>query len=224
MYLTVEKGNLGKIIWNDAKAETPVLWPPHAKSWLIVKDSDAGRDRGQEEKEMAEDKMAGWHHRLNGCEFEWTPGIGDVQGGLACRNSWGRKESDTTERLNWTELIPDIGLPRWLGGKDYTCQCKRYHSIPGWEDPLEKETATHSSILAWEIPWTEEPGGLQSIEVRHAAVTKRQVEKWKIDSTSLLVFLHFSHFLPPSPKRGLSWVLWSLVSCLLKLFCIFLSQ
>ena len=104
IYLIVEKGNLGKIIWNDAKAETPVLWPPHAKSWLIWKDSDAGRDWGQEEKEMAEDKMAGWHHRLNGCEFEWTPGVGDGQGGLACHNSWGRKESDTTERLNWTEL------------------------------------------------------------------------------------------------------------------------
>ena len=55
---------------NDANAETPVLCPPHAKSWLIGKDSDAGRDWGQEEKGMAEDEMAGWHHRLNGCEFE----------------------------------------------------------------------------------------------------------------------------------------------------------
>ena len=89
---------------NDAKAETPVLWPPHAKSWLIGKDSDAGRDCRQEEKGMTEDEMAGWHHWLDGCEFEWTPGVGDGQGGLACCNSWGRKESDTTERLNWTEL------------------------------------------------------------------------------------------------------------------------
>ena len=89
---------------NDAKAETPVLWPPHAKSWLIGKDSDAGRDWGQEEKGMTEDEMAGWHHRLDGREFEWTPGVGDGQGGLACCDSWGRKESDTTERLNWTEL------------------------------------------------------------------------------------------------------------------------
>ena len=86
---------------NDAKAETPVLWPPHAKSWLTGKDSDAGRDWGQEEKGMTEDEMAGWHHRLNGREFEWTPGVGDGQGGLACCDSWGRKESDTTERLNW---------------------------------------------------------------------------------------------------------------------------
>ena len=88
---------------NDAKAKTPVLWPPHAKSWLIGKDSDAGRDWGQEEKGTTEDEMAEWHHWL-GCEFEWTPEVGDGQGGLACCDSWGRKESDTTERLNWTEL------------------------------------------------------------------------------------------------------------------------
>ena len=89
---------------NDAKAETPVLWPPDAKSWLIGKDSDAGRNWGQEEKGTTEDEMAGWHHWLDGREFEWSPGVGDGQGGLACCNSWGCKESDTTERLNWTEL------------------------------------------------------------------------------------------------------------------------
>ena len=89
---------------NDAKAETPVLWPPHEKSWLSGKDSDAGRNWGQEEKGMAEDEMAGWHHWLDGRESGWTPGVGDGQGGLACCDSWGRKESDMTERLNWTEL------------------------------------------------------------------------------------------------------------------------
>ena len=88
---------------NDAKTETPVLWPPHAKSWLIGKDSDAGRDWGQEEKGTTEDEMSGWHHWLDGHEFEWTPGDGDGQGGLACCDSWGCKESDTSERLNWTE-------------------------------------------------------------------------------------------------------------------------
>ena len=88
----------------DAKAETPILWPPHVKSWLIGKDSDAGRDWGQEEKGRTEDEMAGWHHRLDGHESEWTPGVDDGQGGLACCNSWGCQESDTTERLNWTEL------------------------------------------------------------------------------------------------------------------------
>ena len=90
---------------NDAKAETPVLWPLHAKSWLIGKDSDAGRDWVQEEKGMAEDEMTGWHHRLNGHEFEWTPGVGDGQGVPVCCNSWDRKESDTTEWLNWTEQL-----------------------------------------------------------------------------------------------------------------------
>ena len=89
---------------NDAKAETPVLWPPHAKSWLIGKDSDVERDWGQEEKGTTEDDMAGWHHWLDGHESEWTLGLGDGQGGLACCDSWSRKESDTTERLNWTEL------------------------------------------------------------------------------------------------------------------------
>ena len=88
---------------NDAKAETPVLGTPHEKSWLIGKDSDGGRDWGQEEKGMTEDEMAGWYHGLNGRESEWTPGVGDGQGGLACCNSWSRKESDTTEWLNWTE-------------------------------------------------------------------------------------------------------------------------
>ena len=88
----------------DAEAETPVLWPPHVKSWLIGKDSDAGRDCRQEERGTTEDDMAGWHHRLDGREFEWTPGDGDGQRGLACCDSWGRKESDTTERLSWTEL------------------------------------------------------------------------------------------------------------------------
>ena len=72
---------------NDAKAETPVLRPPHAKSWLIGKDSDAKRDWGQEEKGMTEDEMAGWHHWLDGRESEWTPGVGDGQGCLACCDS-----------------------------------------------------------------------------------------------------------------------------------------
>ena len=88
----------------DVEAETLILWPPDGKSWLIWKDPDAGKDRGQGEKGMTEDEMAGWHHRLNGHGFGWTPGVGDGQGGLACCSSRGRKESDTTEWLNWTQL------------------------------------------------------------------------------------------------------------------------
>ena len=92
----------------DAKAETPVLWPPDAKSWLIGKEPDAGRDWGQEEKGTTEDEMAGWHHRLDRREFDWTPGAGDEHGGLACCISWGLKESDMTEQLNWTEPISHV--------------------------------------------------------------------------------------------------------------------
>ena len=87
----------------DAEDETPVLWPPDAESWLIWKDPDAGKDWGQK-KGTTEDEMVGWHHQLDGHGFGWTLGVGDGQGGLACHDSWGHKESDTTERLNWTEL------------------------------------------------------------------------------------------------------------------------
>ena len=88
----------------DAEPETPILQPPHAKSWLIWKDPDAREDWGQEAKGTTEDEMVGWHHQLDGHGFGWTAGVGDGQGGLACCGSWGRKELDTTERLNWTEL------------------------------------------------------------------------------------------------------------------------
>ena len=91
----------------DVKAETLILWPPHAKSWLIEKDPDAGKDWGQE-KGMTEDEIGGWHHQLNGHGFGWTPGVSDGQGGLACC-WWGHNELDTTERLNWT----DFWFIRW---------------------------------------------------------------------------------------------------------------
>ena len=82
----------------DAKAETPILWPPDAKSWFIWK------DWRREEKGTTEEEMAGWHHRLNGHESESTLGVGDGQGGVVCCSPWGRKESDTTGPLTWTEL------------------------------------------------------------------------------------------------------------------------
>ena len=92
----------------DAEAETPILWPPSVKSWLIWKDPDGGKDWRHEEKGMTEDEMAGWHHPLDGHGFGWSPGVGDGQGGLVCCDSWDRKESDTTESLNWTEWIRSI--------------------------------------------------------------------------------------------------------------------
>ena len=85
------------------KLKLPILWPPHAKSWLIGKDPDAGRDWGQEEKGTTEDEIVGWHHWLSGHGFGWNLGVGDGQGGLVCCGSWGCKESDMNEWLNWTE-------------------------------------------------------------------------------------------------------------------------
>ena len=85
------------IHWTDIEAETPIHWPPEAKN---------GKDWRWEEKVNTEDEMAGWHHQLNGHKSEWTPGVGDGQVGLACCDSWGCKESDTSERLNWTDHLP----------------------------------------------------------------------------------------------------------------------
>ena len=85
----------------DAEAETPILWPPDAKNWLIRKDPNAGKDWRQEEKGMREDEMAGWHHWLNGHDSEQTPWVGDGQGRLASCSPWGCKESDMTEQLDW---------------------------------------------------------------------------------------------------------------------------
>ena len=104
---------------NDAEAETPVLWLPHPKSWLIGKDSDAGRDWGQEEKGTTEDEIAGWHHWLDGRESQWTPGVGIRQRGLACCDSWGHKELDTTERLIWSDLISFYKEIGWGFDRDY---------------------------------------------------------------------------------------------------------
>ena len=98
----------------DAEAESPILWPPDAKSWLIGKVPDAGKDWGQEEKGITEDKMVGWYHQLNGHGFGWTLGAGDGQGGLGCYGSWGHKELDTTEWLNWTELPHCRQMLYWL--------------------------------------------------------------------------------------------------------------
>ena len=115
------------------KAETPELWPPHAKSWLSGKDSDAGRDWGQEEKGTTEDEMAGWHHWVDGRESEWTPGVRGGQGGLVCWDSWGCKESDTTEWLNWTELNLTHSLRT---GFSNTLCCLQIEISTKWSIPI----------------------------------------------------------------------------------------
>ena len=107
----------GKQSWifierTDAEAKTPILWPPDVKSWLIWNDPDARKDWRQEEKGTTEDEMVGWHHQLNRHEFEQAPGAGDGQGYLACCSPWGRKESDTTEQLNWTVEVLLFGKNR----------------------------------------------------------------------------------------------------------------
>ena len=129
---------------SDAKAETPVLWPPHAKSWLIGKDSGAGRDWGQKEKGTTEDEMAGWHHWLDGLESGWIPGVGDGEGGLVCCDSWGCKESDTTEQLKWTEL-------NW---KEWPIGLKIFSewSLPDWLEMLSLSCI--KSVLAYSVLFT----------------------------------------------------------------------
>ena len=101
------KGNQSWIFFGrtDAEAETPILWPPDAKNRLLGKDPDAGKDWRREEKGTTEDEMVEWHHWLGGHEFEQALEIGDGQGSLACCSPQGHKELDTTEQLNWTELI-----------------------------------------------------------------------------------------------------------------------
>ena len=104
-------------------------------------------------------------------EFEWTPGVGDGQRALACCDSWGRKESDTTERLNWTDVMD---FPFGSDGKVSAYSERIRVQSLGREDPLEKEMATHSSTLAWKIPGKADPGRLQcmgSQRVRHDWMT-----------------------------------------------------
>ena len=134
----------------DSESETPILWPPDAKNWLIGKDPDAGKDWGQEQKGTTDD-MVGWRHQLKGHGFGWTLGVGDGQGSLVCCRSWGHKESDRTEQLNWTEQNYK-NLPANAGDVRDASSIPRSRRSPGGgnSNPL--------NILAWRIPWTELEG------------------------------------------------------------------
>ena len=144
----------------DAEAETPIIWPPDAKIWLIWKDPDAGKDWRREEKGTKEDEMVGWHHRLNGHEFEKVPGVDDGQGSLACCNPQSSIELDRTERLNWTKTkIPASikltfwekqtlkqkckGLPWWLSGKESASHCRR-HGCKPWSRKIPHAATTET--------------------------------------------------------------------------------
>ena len=122
----------------DAEAETPILWPPDAKSQLIGKDPNAGKDWRQEEKGKKEDEMVGWHHRLDGHEFEQALGVDDGQGSLACHSPWGCKELDTTEWYNWTvfknSVLPIIDF-------SITLKTKWLLLSPGYSSSLHHYTA-----------------------------------------------------------------------------------
>ena len=129
------KGNQSWIFTGrtDVEAETPILWPPDEEIWLIGEDPDAGKDWRQEEKEMTEIEMVGWHHWLNGREFEQAPGVGGGQGSLACCSIQGCKVSDTTERLIWCDLMifPLViyGCDRWTIKK---AECWRIDAFELW--------------------------------------------------------------------------------------------
>ena len=149
-----------------AEAKVPVLWPLDVKNWLLGKDPDAGKDWRQEEKGTTEDEMVEWHHQLEGREFEQAPGGVDGHGSLACCSPWGHRVGH-----NWAT---ELNCPCHDYYLDYCHDlAQRLKHLPGmWEtqvrplgqeDALEKEMATHSSTLAWRIPWREEPGVLQSM-------------------------------------------------------------
>ena len=133
----------------DTEAEAPIFWSPDANSQLIGKDPDAGNDWGQEEKEMPEDEMVGWHHRLDGHGFGWT-GVDDGQGGLGCCGHEVAKSR--TWLSDWTALILVAQMVKHL-----PAMLDTFVQSLGQEDPLEKEIGTRSSILAWRTLWTEEP-------------------------------------------------------------------
>ena len=142
------KGNqswifIGRI---DAEAEMPILWPPDVKSWLIWKDRDAGKDWGQEEKGTTEDDMVGWHHRLNGHESEQALGVGDGQGSLSFSCPRGRKESDMTEWLNWTEFT---NVECWISAPSREGD---FEGLVSWEETLPSApTALFKQCPIWGV-------------------------------------------------------------------------
>ena len=168
------KGNQSWIVIGktDDEAEAPIFWPPDAKSRLIGKDPDAGKDWGQEEKGMAEDKMVVWHHQLNGHEFEQAPGDGEEEGRLACCCPWGCKELGMTERLNnniatghWKSLSSNFNYHQYINNlRNLYLEPLVLKSIYSFE-PL---------VLSWPL----------------AHYNKRLIGPSQLDSTACLKFSH----------------------------------
>ena len=194
------KRNQSWIFIARTDAEAPIISPPDVKNWLIRKDPDAGKDWRQEEKGMTEDEMVGWHHQLNGHEFEQALGVADGQGSLVCCSPWGHKE---TRLSDWTELnVEKRASPAALVVKDLPANAgdiKMPVQSLGWGDPREEGRATHSSLLAWRIPWTEKPGGpwsmgsqkswtwLNLLSTQHGKEKKdmqRRGQRWELAATA----------------------------------------
>ena len=144
------KGNQPCIFIGWTNTEAPILWLPDAKSWLVEKDPDAGKDWSQEEKGATEDEMIGWHHWLNGHELEQTPGDGEGQGSLACCSPWGHKESDTTEQQQQKEAL---ARDRRVGSGCFSVR------------PLPNS----SSDWTWGAPYLSSPPGFSSLKLRLAS-------------------------------------------------------
>ena len=152
----------------DVEAEAPVIWPPHAKSWLAGKHPDAGKDWGQEEKGMTEDEMVGWHHWLDEHEFDQAPGVADGQGSLVCFSPWGCKESYMTELL--TEL-------NWMNKKEINKQTKRIY----WAviSTVNKINSALGYYIRWSVQFSHSvmsnslrPHGLQHTRLPHLVMVK----------------------------------------------------
>ena len=128
-------------------AEVPVLWPPDAKNCLIGKDPDA-KDWRWEEKGTTEDEMIGWHHWINACEFEHALGVDDEQGSLVCCIPWGRKELNTTEQLNWTEMKARLCLVLKATIKLPLPKCLCYFAVPG---AMNESSGGSTSLAAFGV-------------------------------------------------------------------------
>ena len=155
------KGNQSWIFigMTDAEAETPILWPPDAKNRLIWKDPDAWNGWRLEEKGMTEDEMVGWHHWHDGHEFEQTPGVGDGQGSLACCSPWGCKESNMTERLNWTEPLLLQGIFPTQGLNPGLLHCRWIlYQLSYRGSPLDGNRCYWEKKRQTQARWTEHPG------------------------------------------------------------------
>ena len=183
-----QKGNQSWIFIGrtDGEAETPILWPPDAKNWLIGKDPEAGKDWGQEEKGTTETEIVEWRHQLDEHEYEQAPGVSDELGSLAC---WIHGVPKSQTRLsNWTDwifllnysIMGFLVLMCWCSGEESACQYRRCqkHGFDPWVGKIpwdRKWRPPPVFIFAWEISWAEDFKGLQSLGLQKS---QTQLSHW----------------------------------------------